>query len=275
ALVAAQTALTTANASGTTAEKTAAQAVLDAAKLAAAKATAEADAAELAAAKQMGNLAPLLSAVNHTLIFTEMLGADNGSNAQLVFSGLSASDLDSQLMSATMRITNVQVGDVLLFTDTGKITGSYSNGVLTLATKSGASPSSSEFSAALASVKFNNSSDNPVTTDRQISLVISDGAKNSQTIIQTVQVVSVNDAPTVSAALASNASEGDVSYTVNLLQGATDADAGETATLSTQSLTYQVNGGTASATLPAGVSITGNTLTVDPANAVFNSLAFG
>ncbi|PUE46836.1 hypothetical protein B9Z45_16360, partial [Limnohabitans sp. 2KL-17] len=88
-------------------------------------------------------------------------------------------------------------------------------------------------------------------------------------------VTNVNDAPTVSAALASNASEGDSSYTVNLLQGATDADAGETATLSTQSLTYQVNGGTASATLPAGVSITGNTLTVDPANAVFNSLAFG
>ena len=56
-----------------------------------------------------------------------------------------------------------------------------------------------------------------------------------------------------------------------------DADHGETATLSVAHLTYAVDGGTASTTLPAGITLgaDGHTLTVDPTNPAFNHLAVG
>ena len=41
------------------------------------------------------------------------------------------------------------------------------------------------------------------------------------------------------------------------------------------SVTYSVDGGTASATAPAGVSLAGTTLTVDPSNPAFSHLAAG
>ena len=41
------------------------------------------------------------------------------------------------------------------------------------------------------------------------------------------------------------------------------------------SVTYRVDGGTAPATAPAGVSLAGTTLTVDPSNPAFNHLAAG
>ena len=73
--------------------------------------------------------------------------------------------------------------------------------------------------------------------------------------------------------MTSAANEGATSYSLNLLAGASDVDT--TDTLSVTSVTYAIDGGTASATVPAGLTLTGNSLTVDPSNAAFNSLAAG
>ncbi|NTW69568.1 MAG: hypothetical protein HGB23_06905 [Chlorobiaceae bacterium] len=84
----------------------------------------------------------------------------------------------------------------------------------------------------------------------------------------------INNAPTVLAPLASTSAEGSSSYTLNLLDGAIDVDSGDT--LSVGSLvTYSVDGAVASSIAPAGVSLIGSTLTVDPTNEVFNQLAVG
>jgi VCBS repeat-containing protein len=90
-------------------------------------------------------------------------------------------------------------------------------------------------------------------------------------------VTSVNDAPTVAAALSDKVSEGDAAFTHDLLSGASDVDDGETATLQVASLTYVVDGGDASATAPAGVSLgaDGHTLSVDPTDPAFDHLAVG
>ncbi|MFX6288901.1 hypothetical protein ABTF70_19075, partial [Acinetobacter baumannii] len=61
----------------------------------------------------------------------------------------------------------------------------------------------------------------------------------------------------------------------NLLSGASDPDDGETSTLSISNVNYQVDGGAVSATAPAGVCISGHTLSVDPGNPAFNHLAEG
>ena len=77
------------------------------------------------------------------------------------------------------------------------------------------------------------------------------------------------------AALTDTAAEGDSSFTKDLLTGATDPDDGETATLTVAGVQYAVDGGLASGTAPAGVSLSGSTLTIDPTDAAFNHLAVG
>lgn len=99
------------------------------------------------------------------------------------------------------------------------------------------------------------------------------GAEATSTV--EVTVTGTNDTPTVAAALTASANEGDASFTKNLLQGASDLDDGETATLAVANVTYKVDVGTASATAPAGVSLSGSMLTVDPTNAAFDHLAQG
>ncbi|MDF8333296.1 VCBS domain-containing protein [Novosphingobium cyanobacteriorum] len=87
------------------------------------------------------------------------------------------------------------------------------------------------------------------------------GATATQTI--TVKVQGTNDAPTVEAALTGSADEDGASFGINLLTGAKDVDHG--ATLSVTNVSD----------LPDGVTLSGNTLTVDPSDASFQSLAVG
>nr|CBA28230.1 hypothetical protein Csp_A06240 [Curvibacter putative symbiont of Hydra magnipapillata] len=97
----------------------------------------------------------------------------------------------------------------------------------------------------------------------------------------TITIKGSNDAPTVSTtAITQVVTESNTRtdpVSVNLLQGASDVDMGETATLSVTNLTYKVGTGAASTTLPAGLtlSVDGKTLSIDPAHAAFNSLAQG
>lgn len=86
-------------------------------------------------------------------------------------------------------------------------------------------------------------------------------------------ITGANDTPTVSAALTDTASEGDTAFTKNLLLNASDLDQGDT--LSVANVTYTVDGGTASGTAPAGISLSGSTLSVNPADPSFNYLAVG
>src|SRR5206468_3342597 len=88
------------------------------------------------------------------------------------------------------------------------------------------------------------------------------GASVHQT--ETITIHGTNDGPVVAAALTSDKNEGDASYALDLLAGASDKDDGETATLSVAGVTYAVDGGLASGTAPAGLSRSGASLTVDP-----------
>ncbi len=99
------------------------------------------------------------------------------------------------------------------------------------------------------------------------------GATVAQT--ETITIHGTNDTPTVTAALTDTANEGDLSFTHNLLDGASDKDDGETATLSVVNVSYTVDGGASSPTAPTGVTLAGSTLTVDPTSTAFDHLAVG
>ena len=99
----------------------------------------------------------------------------------------------------------------------------------------------------------------------------------STTLPVTITITGTNDAPVVAAALAAPANEGDPAFNVDLLSGAGDPDDGETATISVDSasVTYSVDGGNPTGAAPAGVSLSGSTLTVDPSEPSFAHLVSG
>ncbi|MEK1939906.1 MAG: tandem-95 repeat protein, partial [Pseudomonas sp.] len=93
------------------------------------------------------------------------------------------------------------------------------------------------------------------------NVIDDNGAKVAQTA--TITITGTNDVPTVSGAVVATAAEDSASFNVNLLSGASDVDHGAVLNV------------TDVGTLPAGVTRTGNTLTVNPADASFQSLAVG
>ncbi|MFB9266321.1 beta strand repeat-containing protein, partial [Bradyrhizobium erythrophlei] len=111
---------------------------------------------------------------------------------------VNVSDVDSaNLTSATVAITGNYVNgqDILAFTNQNGITGSFNaaTGTLTLT----GSSSVANYKAALDSVTYFNSSDNPSGLDRTVSFTVNDGSLNSNTSTSTIHVTPVNDAPVV------------------------------------------------------------------------------
>ncbi|MEH2333752.1 FG-GAP-like repeat-containing protein, partial [Nostoc sp.] len=135
------------------------------------------------------NLAPVTTATNTALAYTE------NDPATIIDAGISVSDADSpNLSSATVSITNglASAEDILAFTNQNGITGSYTNGVLTLT----GSATVTQYQTALQSVTYQNSSENPSTTARTISFVVNDGSLNSNPATRDIDLTAVNDAPT-------------------------------------------------------------------------------
>jgi VCBS repeat-containing protein len=87
------------------------------------------------------------------------------------------------------------------------------------------------------------------------------GASVAQSAI--ITITGTNDVPTVSAAITAAANEDDASFTLDLLTGASDVDNGAVLSITNVSA------------LPAGVTLVGSTLTVDPSDGSLQSLALG
>jgi subtilase family serine protease len=134
---------------------------------------------------------PVLAGIEATaLAYTE------NNPATAITGTILASDIDNtSLASAAIQITgNYQNGqDVLAFTNANGITGAWNatTGVLTLS----GSSSVTNYQAALRSVTYRNSSDNPSTLTRTISFTVNDGLANSNTATRNITIVVVNDPP--------------------------------------------------------------------------------
>ncbi|WP_295844599.1 VCBS domain-containing protein [Tardiphaga sp.] len=74
-----------------------------------------------------------------------------------------------------------------------------------------------------------------------------------------------NDTPVVAAPLVVAVTQDSAPQTVNLLDGATDPDSGDTASLSVSHVKYALGNAPASVNPPTGISLVGTTLHVDPA----------
>lgn len=193
------------------------------------------------------------------------LNVNEGDASQSLNLLANASDVDAG-ETATLSVQN------LTYTENGTATGEGGTALPTGLTLSGDQLTLDPANAAFDSLALGQS--RTMVASYQVKDV------NNATVNQTATFVVAgrNDAPSVSAALTLNANEGGASQSLNLLTNASDVDAGETATLSFQNLTYTVDGaatGSSGTALPTGLTLSGNQLTLDSANVAFDSLALG
>ena len=128
-------------------------------------------------------------------IFTE-----NGAPIPIADTDTTITDLDSTtLVSATITLANRQAGDLLTVTLPlpGGITSlrpyDPGTGVLTLT----GTATLDDYEAALQQILYSNTSDDPVTDDRLIEVVVNDGVNTSNVAAALIGVVAVNDAPDI------------------------------------------------------------------------------
>jgi hypothetical protein len=233
------------------------------------------------------NDAPIATVSGGSSAFTE--GADATSTPVIVDGGLTVSDLDSVTLStAKVSITThfKTAEDALLFvndsTSMGNINGVYhaDTGVLDLAS-SGSTATLAQWQAALRSVAYTDTSDTPDTNARTITFVVNDGSSNSAVVQKTVTVTSVNDAPEITLAAATQSVRQDTALVFNTanhnLIRIDDVDAGS----SEVQVTLSTTNGSLTLGSTTGLTFTGNgqdvvlvTGTLAAINAGLNGLKF-
>ena len=136
---------------------------------------------------------------NFATTFTE-----NGQSVSIADIDAAVTDVDDQFIeSATVTLTNAQLGDSLAPNGTlpdgiAFTIDSSTPGVITLTLTGTATPAA--YQAALQQIVFSNSSDNPVTAPRDVTVVVSDGSVNSNVAHATITVTAINDGPVFTTA---------------------------------------------------------------------------
>ena len=185
--------------------------------------------------------------------------------------GLTVTDIDSTtLTGATIQITgNYANGqDLLSFTNIVPITGSAfvaATGTLTLS----GTDTVANYQAALRTVKYSNSSDNPSSANRTVTFQVNDGgAVNNLSNLATklVSVTPVNDPPTANTATVNALAGIPVTYAAATL-GGTDID-GNTVTVDT------VAGATSLSNLQTVTLVADGSFTVSPAPGFSGAASF-
>ncbi len=148
---------------------------------------------------------------NYETTFTE-----NGTASPIAAAALTITDSDSaNMQSAVIKLTNTMAGDQLLVSGSAAASGSVGGIAYTLTTVGSetivtftGSASKAVYQTAIAAVTFSNTTETPDSTDRIVTVQVSDGTYSSNTATSTVHVVSVNDPSIID--LNSAASAGDV-----------------------------------------------------------------
>ncbi|MFO1170036.1 MAG: Ig-like domain-containing protein [Hyphomicrobiaceae bacterium] len=209
------------------------------------------------------------SGTGYQTTFTE-----SGSAVAVVDTDVDISGLDTNVVSATVQLTNAKAGDHLLVAGSsldGTVNGlTYtivsSGGTITVQL-TGTTADPTVYETALKQITFTNGSDTPDATDRQITVAFSNGTVTSNTAVSTIHVVPVNDppagandtvvaVPSVVKNIAVLANDTDVdggALFVSQING-TNIAIGGTATLSTGTTVTRNVDGTLSAVMAAGSS---------------------
>ncbi|MFJ7107168.1 LapA family giant adhesin [Pseudomonas sp. NPDC098740] len=132
---------------------------------------------------------------NYNVTFTE---GTTGQSVSIGDTDLKITDPDSTLLTgATIVLTNRQDGDALNLGNSVNgitINANSTNGTVTLTLSGNATLA--DYMQQIKNISFTNSSENPSSVPRIITVTVTDGSNYSNTATTTVNVVGVNDAPT-------------------------------------------------------------------------------
>ncbi|MDH0748953.1 retention module-containing protein [Pseudomonas sp. GD03842] len=137
----------------------------------------------------------------YTLSYTE-----NGNGISIAGKNVSITDVDNAtIKSATVVLSNAQAGDVLAANSKFGISvqivnGTDANGNKTITVNLTGEATKAQYEAMIESITYRNTSDNPSTVDRQVTVQVNDGQSEnnlSNVATSTIKVTAVNDAPTV------------------------------------------------------------------------------
>ena len=165
------------------------------------------------------NDAPVLSNVGTTAI-----AYDENDPAVIISSTIVISDVDNTtLTSATVSILTtdyVETEDVLSFTNTTNITGSWNSntGILNLT----GTANISEYRSALRSITYNNTSEDPTEGSRTIRFSVNDGTTTSNIASRLIEVTAINDAPVATSF--SVTTKENTSTVINMMSRVSDAE---------------------------------------------------
>ena len=168
---------------------------------------------------------------------------ENGAAVSIADTDSSIFDPTSANMTgASITLTNPQTGDRLLVNGSAAASGTLGSGITwtrtaTTVTLSGAFTKAA-YADAIEQVQFENTTDTPSTTARNITVTTSDGANTSNTAVTTINVTAVNDAPVVGTGSTLNYAENAAATAINTAITVSDVDSG---TLSTA--TVSITGG--------------------------------
>ncbi|MDR7105503.1 retention module-containing protein [Pseudomonas frederiksbergensis] len=132
---------------------------------------------------------------NYNVTFTE---GTTGQGVSIGDTDLSITDPDSTMLTgATIVLTNRQPGDALNLGNSVNgisINANSQDGTVTLTLSGNATLA--DYMQQIKNINFTNSSEDPSTVPRIITVTVTDGSNYSNTATTTVNVVAVNDAPT-------------------------------------------------------------------------------
>ena len=140
------------------------------------------------------NDAPTLANIEATPVFYTEGGSAVGITGSTTVSDVDDTNIESAVVSIS---SNFSADDVLNFTDQSGITGSYDsvNGILTLT----GSASLTDYQAALQSVTYENTGDDPSDLTRTVTIQVNDGDNDSNVVSRDINFTAVNDAPTLAS----------------------------------------------------------------------------
>jgi len=152
------------------------------------------------------NDAPALSTIEAAPAYYTENGSPVGITGNLAINDVDDTNIESSVISISNNFASGE--DYLLFTDQLGITGNFNSttGELTLT----GSATLSDYETAIHSISYENTSDNPSTLNRTVSISVSDGDASSTPLSRNIEFTAVNDAPVLS-----NIESSPVSYTEN------------------------------------------------------------
>ncbi|MDR0280838.1 MAG: type I secretion C-terminal target domain-containing protein, partial [Paucimonas sp.] len=159
---------------------------------------------------------------DYQVTFTE---GQPGSGVSIGDTDLSITDIDSTNMTgATIVLTNRMAGDALnLGNSVGGITANVVNTNDKVTITLSGNASIADYIARLKNITFINTSDDPSSTPRIITVTVTDGVNTSNVATTTVNVVPVNDAPTATGGEITGTEDTDLALTWTSL-GISDLD---------------------------------------------------